>query len=63
MFRSNFFGAIQPFHYRAKALALLPYTGDDTEFHPLPRRVESVLVKPRGVAAQGRPATQSVMEA
>ncbi len=47
----------------AKALALLPYTGDDTEFHALPRRVESVLVQPRGVAAQGRPVAQTVMEA
>jgi uncharacterized protein (DUF58 family) len=47
----------------ARALALLPYVGDDVEFAALPKRVESVLVQPRGVAAQGRPTAQTVMDA
>jgi uncharacterized protein (DUF58 family) len=47
----------------ARALALLPYTGDDVAFAPVPQRIESVLVQPRGVAAEGRPSTQAVMEA
>ena len=47
----------------ARALALLPYVGDDTAFAPLPARVESVLVQPRGVAAQNRPSAQTVMDA
>jgi uncharacterized protein (DUF58 family) len=47
----------------ARALALLPYVGDDVEFAALPKRVESVLIQPRGVAAQGRPTAQTVMDA
>ncbi len=47
----------------ARALALLPYVGDDVAFTALPPRIESVLVQPRGVVAQGRPAAQTVMEA
>ncbi|HET9990727.1 MAG TPA: DUF58 domain-containing protein [Kofleriaceae bacterium] len=47
----------------AKALAILPYVGDDVAFAPLPKRVESVLVTPRGVVANGRPATHTVMDA
>jgi uncharacterized protein (DUF58 family) len=47
----------------ARALALLPYVGDDVPFVPLPARIESVLIQPRGVAAQGRPSTQTVMDA
>jgi uncharacterized protein (DUF58 family) len=47
----------------ARALALLPYADDDTAFPPLPARIESVLVAPRGVAAAGRPAVSTVMEA
>ena len=39
----------------ARALALLPYAGDDVAFARLPPRIESVLVQPRGVAAKGRP--------
>jgi uncharacterized protein (DUF58 family) len=46
----------------ARALALLPYVSDEIPFAALPKRVESVLVLPRGVAAAGRPATQTVME-
>jgi uncharacterized protein (DUF58 family) len=47
----------------ARALALLPYASEDEPFAPLPARVESVLVQPRGVAARGRPSTHQVMEA
>ncbi len=47
----------------ARALALLPYTGDDTAFTPMPRGIESVLVQPRGVPADGRPSAQMVMDA
>ena len=47
----------------ARALALLPYVGDDTAFAPLPARIESVLIQPRGVAAKDRPSTQTVMDA
>jgi uncharacterized protein (DUF58 family) len=47
----------------ARELALLPYVGDDVAFATMPPRVESVLVQPRGVAAQGRPSAQTVMEA
>jgi len=47
----------------ARALALLPYVGDDVAFAPLPARVESVLVQPRGVPAEGRPGAQTVMDA
>jgi len=45
-----------------KALALLPYVSDDVAFAPTPPRIESVLVLPRGVAAAGRPAMQTVLE-
>ena len=47
----------------ARALALLPYVGDDVAFPPMPARIESVLVLPRGVAATGRPSAQTVMDA
>jgi uncharacterized protein (DUF58 family) len=47
----------------ARELALLPYVGDDVAFAAIPPRIESVLVQPRGVAAQGRPSAQTVMEA
>ena len=47
----------------ARALALLPYARDDAPFAPIPPRVESVLVRPRGVDATGRPDAQTVMEA
>ncbi|MDQ3370788.1 MAG: DUF58 domain-containing protein, partial [Myxococcota bacterium] len=45
-----------------RALALLPYVGDDTAFSPIPARVESVLVTPRMVAAEGRPTATTVMD-
>ena len=47
----------------ARALAILPYVGDDVAFAPLPKRVESVLVTPRGVPANGRPSAHTVMDA
>jgi hypothetical protein len=47
----------------ARALALLPYVSDEVAFVALPKRVESVLVQPRDVAAAGRPAVGTVMEA
>ncbi len=47
----------------ARALALLPYLGETVAFAPIPPRIESVMVQPRGVAAEGRPAMQTVMEA
>jgi len=47
----------------ARALAMLPYVGDDIAFAPLPKRVESVLVTPRGVVANGRPSAHTVMDA
>ena len=47
----------------ARALALLPYAGDDMPFATLPPRIESVLVVPRGVPAEGRPTAQTVMDA
>jgi len=46
-----------------RALALLPYVGDDVPFAAIPARVESVLVIPRGVPGGGRPATTTVMDA
>jgi uncharacterized protein (DUF58 family) len=46
-----------------RALALLPYTGDDVPFAAIPPRVESVLVIPRGLPGGGRPATTTVMDA
>jgi uncharacterized protein (DUF58 family) len=47
----------------ARALALLPYASEDEPFAPLPPRIESVLVQPRGVAARGRPSAHQVMDA
>ena len=47
----------------ARALAVLPYVSDEIPFAPLPKRVESVLVTPRGVVANGRPTTHTVMDA
>jgi hypothetical protein len=47
----------------AKALALLPYVSDEVPFAPLPPRIESVLVQPRGVAAANRPSAQTVIDA
>ena len=47
----------------AKALALLPYVSDEVAFAPMPPRIESVLIQPRGVAAAGRPSAQTVMDA
>jgi hypothetical protein len=41
---------------------LLTYVGDEIAFPDLPKRVESVLVTPRAVAAQGRPAANTVMD-
>ncbi len=46
----------------AKALALLPYAGDDVAFPVIPPRVESVLVTARGVAAGNRPMASTVMD-
>jgi uncharacterized protein (DUF58 family) len=46
-----------------RALALLPYAGDEVAFAAIPPRVESVLVIPRGVPGGGRPATTTVMDA
>jgi len=46
-----------------RALALLPYVGDDVAFAPMPKRVESVLVVPHGVIANGRPTAHTVMDA
>jgi len=46
-----------------RELALLPYVGDDTAFAAMPPRIESVLVQPRGVPAEGRPSAQTVLEA
>ncbi len=45
-----------------RALALLPYVSDETAFHPIPPRVESVLIAPRAVSANGRPTTTTVMD-
>jgi hypothetical protein len=47
----------------ARALALLPYANEDTAFTPMPKRVESVLIQPRGLAMANRPNAQTVMEA
>jgi uncharacterized protein (DUF58 family) len=46
----------------ARALALLPYVADTVAFAVLPPRVESVLVLPRAVPAQGRPSAGTVMD-
>jgi uncharacterized protein (DUF58 family) len=47
----------------AKALALLPYVSQDVAFAPMPPRIESVLVQPRGVIAANRPVMATVIEA
>ena len=47
----------------ARTLALLPYVSERDAFAPLPQRIESVLVIPRGVAAENRPRTTTVMDA
>jgi uncharacterized protein (DUF58 family) len=47
----------------SRALALLPYVGDDVAFAPMPKRIESVLIVPRGVTANGRPTAHTVMDA
>jgi uncharacterized protein (DUF58 family) len=47
----------------ARTLALLPYVSDEVPFTAMPKRVESVLVTPRGVTAAGRPQAQTVMDA
>jgi len=46
-----------------RALALLPYVSEDVAFSPLPPRIESVLVQPRGVAAANRPSAGTVIDA
>jgi uncharacterized protein (DUF58 family) len=57
-------GAGRPHEARiSRALALLPYVGDDVPFAAVSPRVESVLVIPRGVPGGGRPATTTVMDA
>jgi uncharacterized protein (DUF58 family) len=45
-----------------RTLALLPYVGDDVAFAHVPPRVESVLVTPRSVFAEGRPQATTVMD-
>ena len=47
----------------ARALALLPYASEDTPFAPMPKRIESVLVQPRGLPMANRPNAQTVMDA
>jgi hypothetical protein len=47
----------------AKALALLPYVSEAVAFAPLPPRIDSVLVQPRGVAASNRPSAGTVIDA
>ena len=47
----------------ARALALLPYVSEAVAFAPLPPRIESVLVQPRGVAASNRPSAGTVIDA
>jgi len=47
----------------ARALALLPYANEDTPFTPMPKRIESVLVQPRGLAMPNRPTAQTVLDA
>lgn len=46
----------------ARALALLEYVGEESEFPPVSVRVESVLVTGRGVSAHGRPQAATVMD-
>jgi uncharacterized protein (DUF58 family) len=47
----------------SRALALLPYAAEDAQFPALPRRVESVLVQPRGLAMPNRPSVGTVLDA
>ncbi len=47
----------------ARALALLPYATEDTEFTPMPKRIESVLIQPRGLPMANRPTAQTVLDA
>ncbi|MBL0212621.1 MAG: DUF58 domain-containing protein [Myxococcales bacterium] len=46
----------------ARTLALLPYVGDEVAFATIPPKVESVLITPRNVMAENRPAATTVME-
>ncbi|HEX7842550.1 MAG TPA: hypothetical protein VF469_33985, partial [Kofleriaceae bacterium] len=46
----------------ARALALLPYASDGVAFAVLPPRIESVLVIPRAVPAEGRPRAALVLD-
>jgi len=46
----------------ARALALLPYVGDEIAFPAMPPKVESVLVTPRNVVAANRPTATTVMD-
>lgn len=46
----------------ARTLALLPYVSDEVAFATIPPRVESVLVLPAAVSANGRPAAMTVMD-
>jgi uncharacterized protein (DUF58 family) len=46
----------------ARALALLPYVGDEIELPAMPPRVESILVTPRNVVAANRPMATTVMD-
>ena len=46
----------------SRALALLPYVGDEVELAAIPAKVESVLVTPRGVSAHNRPVATTVMD-
>ncbi len=46
----------------SRALAVLPYVGDEVPLATIPPKVESVLVTPRGVSAQNRPAATTVMD-
>jgi uncharacterized protein (DUF58 family) len=45
-----------------RALALLPNVSDEVAFTAIPPRVESVLVTPRAVPANGRPSATTVMD-
>jgi uncharacterized protein (DUF58 family) len=57
-------GAGRPHEARiGRALALLPYASPGEPFAAIPARVESVLVIPRGVPGDGRPATTAVLDA
>jgi uncharacterized protein (DUF58 family) len=47
----------------ARTLALLPYVSASEPFAAIPPRIESVLVVPRGVAAEGRPTATTTVDA